>query len=216
MTTRRPYELKKRATRQRETHDRIAAATAALHSEVGPARTTISAVAERAGVERLTVYRHFPTERELLAACQEHFLAAHPVPDLAAWRAIADPVTRLRVALGELFARNDATEGMTVNVLRDSAVLPELAAQLEGLRNYERAAVAVLAAGWPVPAGQARCFDALLGHTIAFETWRSLVRRQGLTNEDAVELLTRMICCVAPTDDAHEGGAAAEKGTERE
>src|SRR5574340_1172177 len=87
----RAYQLKRRAERQDETRRRIAEATAALHAEIGPAATTISAIAARAGVERLTVYRHFPDEGELFRACQQSFLAAHPYPDMGAWGAIPDP-----------------------------------------------------------------------------------------------------------------------------
>src|ERR1700760_300446 len=105
MAGKRKYELKQGADSPEGTSQRIAAATAALHEEVGPARTTISAIAARAGVERLTVYRHFPEERELLQACNDHFLAAHPPPDPAPWAAIADPEQRLRTALHALFAR---------------------------------------------------------------------------------------------------------------
>ena len=71
----RRYELKERARRQAETRQRIVDAAVELHTSVGPARTTISAIAERAGVERHTVYAHFPDEPTLFRACSTHWRA---------------------------------------------------------------------------------------------------------------------------------------------
>src|SRR5271157_841177 len=113
MSMKRSYHLKKRAERQAETRLRIAEATAALHREIGPAATTISAIAERAGVERLTVYRHFPDESELFQACQHVFRTAHPRPEISSWVSIADPQERLRRALRDTYAYYRETEAMT-------------------------------------------------------------------------------------------------------
>src|SRR5919202_659578 len=150
MTGKRKYELRRRAERQEETRRRIAAATAALQEEVGPARTTTSAIAARGGVERLTVYRHFPEERELLRACQQHYLAAHPPPDPAPWGEIADPTERLRTALRALYAYYRATEAMTANVLRDLHAVPALAEVVADLPRFYAAIRELLAAGWAV------------------------------------------------------------------
>src|SRR3954463_11935048 len=111
----RKYQLKKRAEQVAETHLRITEAAIELHGTVGPARTTLSAVAQRAGVERRTLYRHFPTEADLLAACSTHWFRANPWPDAAAWRAIDDPQERLSVALGELYAYYERTAPMLAN-----------------------------------------------------------------------------------------------------
>src|SRR5688572_5888882 len=100
----RKYELKRRAERQAETRRRIVDATVGLHTSVGPARTTISAIAERAGVERHTVYAHFPDERALFQACSTHWRELHPLPDSARWESIADPQRRLRAALQDVYA----------------------------------------------------------------------------------------------------------------
>ena len=116
----RKYELKKRATEMAETHLRITEAAIELHGTVGPSRTTMSAVAERAGVERRTLYRHFPNEADLFAACSTHYFAANPWPDLEGWRAIRDPQQRLERALDELYAYYERTEPMFSNVLRDA------------------------------------------------------------------------------------------------
>src|SRR5690349_12449381 len=126
----RPYRLQERARRQEETRGRIAAATAALHEEVGPARTTVAEIARRAGVQRPTVYSNFPSEGQLLAACQAHFLAAHPPPDPSPALAQADPAERIRRVLLGLYAWYRQTEAMTGNTQRDRRLLPELDALL--------------------------------------------------------------------------------------
>src|SRR3954469_1224735 len=103
MKSPRTYELKRRAERQEETRRRIVDAAVELHSTLGPARTTVQAIAERAGVTRPTVYAHFPDERTLFQACSGHVRATVPPPDTAAWHAIADPAERLETALRELY-----------------------------------------------------------------------------------------------------------------
>src|SRR5262245_64125994 len=117
-TTKRKYELKKRADDMAETHRRITEAAIELHGTVGPSRTTLSAVAERAGVERRTLYRHFPNEADLFAACSNDYFAANPWPVLDGWRAIADPEERLAHALDELYAYYERTAPMFRNVMR--------------------------------------------------------------------------------------------------
>ena len=121
--SKRKYELKKRAEEMAETHLRITEAAIELHGTVGPSRTTMSAVAKRAGVERRTLYRHFPTEADLFAACSTHYFTANPWPDLGSWRAIRDPHQRLEHALDELYAYYERTEPMFSNVLRDAELV---------------------------------------------------------------------------------------------
>ena len=199
MGQKRTYQLKRRAERRDETRRRITEATVALHQEVGPAATTIKEIAERAGVERLTVYRHFPDERELFRACQAHFLGEHPMPDMAAWAAVSDPRERLRTALAALYARHRATEAMTANILRDAPGIPALAELTAGIPRYYAAARDVLADGWDVPEVRRPLLVAAIGHALDFETWRSLVRRQHLTDEQAVKLMVRCVSCLAHT-----------------
>src|SRR5881227_1936834 len=103
MDTKRTYELKERAKKQEETRRRIVEATVALHEEVGPARTTVAEIARRAGVQRLTVYTHFPNETELFDACGQHWMERNAPPDPSAALAIADPDERLRAVLGPLY-----------------------------------------------------------------------------------------------------------------
>src|SRR3954447_8273470 len=121
--TKRRYELKKRADDVAETRLRITEAAIELHGTVGPSRTTMSAVAERAGVERRTLYRHFPAEADLFAACSAHYFAANPWPDPDSWRAIPDPQRRLGRALDELYAYYERTGPMLGNVLRDAEIV---------------------------------------------------------------------------------------------
>src|SRR6476620_2169189 len=126
----RKYQLKRRAEQQSDTRRRIVEAVAALHGETGPARTTIKAIAERAGVERLTVYRHFADEGALFAACDVHFRAETPPPDPAAWAGVADPAARLRAARLAFYGYYRQGEAMLANAHRDAAQLPALAAVL--------------------------------------------------------------------------------------
>lgn len=197
MGSKRKYELRRRADRQVETRRRIVEATTALHQEVGPAKTTISAIAKRAGVERLTVYRHFPEEGELLRACQEHFLTRHPIPDPTPWSRIDDPPARLRSALSALYAYYRATEAMTANVLRDAPSLPVLAELLEGLPRYFASVRDLLTRGWAVRDDDRTLVETAIEHALQFETWRSLTRRQALTDDQAVAMMTRLVICLS-------------------
>ena len=186
--SRRPYRLQARAAGMDATQQRITRAAIALHGTIGPAATTMSAVADRAGVTRATLYRHFPTAGALFAACSADFLAAHPRPDPTTWSAVEDPSRRLVVALGEVYAYYRSTESMRANLLRDIASLPPvIAAGVAGLPGTMRD---VLAASWPDDGGSLR--RAALGHALAFETWRSLVR-EGLDDGQAAALMASFV-----------------------
>ncbi len=188
----RKYELKRRAERQAETRRRIVDATVELHSSVGPARTTISAIAGRAGVERHTVYAHFPDERTLFQACSTHWRGLHPLPSSGRWDRIADPVRRLRAALTDVYAWYELVEDDLAIFSRDAGV-HSLTAELVGRR--ERAIGSfrdALADGWP----RRRAVRAAIGHALDFETWRSLARRQGLTRKQAVDAMLSFVASV--------------------
>jgi AcrR family transcriptional regulator len=133
-----------RAEQQEETRRRIVEAIVELHKTIGPAQTTITAIAERAGVERLTVYRHFPDDAALFSACSDHWRAANPHPDLASWVDVIDPVDRMRRALTEVYRYYERTQGMLGNVLRDAELLPVLSNQLAGYQKFLSAAQATL------------------------------------------------------------------------
>jgi AcrR family transcriptional regulator len=192
----RKYDMKRRARRQEETRRRIVEATVELHKTVGMARTTISAIAEKAGVQRLTVYRHFPDERALFSACSGHWRAANPQPDPASWTQVADPEERLRVALSEVYAYHRRTEPMAANVIRDAQVHPLTREMAEpSFRHWERMRY-VLATGWGVEDELLGLLLAALGHALDFQTWRSLARQQGLDDEQAIELMVGMVRCL--------------------
>src|SRR4051794_21865174 len=132
----RKYQKKRRAEQQSETRRQIVEAVASLHGEIGPAQTTIKAIAERAGVERLTVYRHFADEGAIFAACDAHFKAETPPPDPAAWAGITDPAMRLRAALLAFYGYYRRGEDMIANAQRDAPQLPALAAVLAPARQF--------------------------------------------------------------------------------
>ena len=186
----RNYEMKKRAELQRETRRRIVEATVELHRTQGPANTTISEIAQRAGVNRLTVYNHFPDITDLLKACSKSWTERHPAPDPTPWAQIHDPEVRLRTALTELYGFYARTEPMRANVLRDAETMPELAALLEGsVLPYLEALRDLLAEGWEVRAEGKTRLLATLKLAIDFHTWRSLERGSGLSRTEAVELM---------------------------
>ena len=196
----RKYVLKRRAERQEETRQRIVDAVVALHEEVGPAQTTISAIAERAEVERLTVYRHFPDERSLFEACSARFDELHPRPDPRPWTEIADPVERLRVALTQIYASFRESEQMLANVYRDAPRVAAIQPVLATYAPYWTRVSTILLDGWQPAADQQPLLAAAAGHALEFQTWRSLVRQHGLTDMEAVEL---MVCLVACADGCH-------------
>ena len=143
----RPYRMKRRAELEEQTRRRITESAVALHKELGPARTSISAIAERAGVRRSTVYRHFPDEDTLFAACSSHFRAANPPPDPRAWAAIEDPAARTKTALRELYAFYGRTQGMYGSLLRDEPLVPIVQRRLRDFYGYLRTIQDVLIAG---------------------------------------------------------------------
>jgi AcrR family transcriptional regulator len=185
----RRYEKKRRAELEAETRRRITESAVQLHASLGPSRTSISAVAQRAGVRRSTVYRHFPDEAALFNACSTHWGEANPVPDLGGWVAIGDPGERLRTALGELYAFYRRTEHMLVNLYRDEATMPVVRERFAGFHGYIDAARDLLVRGRPERGRRRNEVRAAIGHALAFTTWRSLTREQGLEDDQAVELM---------------------------
>jgi AcrR family transcriptional regulator len=199
----RKYEMKKRAERQRETRRRIVEATVELHRTRGPANTTVSEIAKRAGVNRLTVYNHFPDTTDLLRACSRSWTERHPAPDPKPWAQISDPQDRLRAALGELYGFYALTEPMRGNVLRDAETMPELAALLEGsVVPYLGAVRDLLAEGWEVGDDRRKRLLATIQLAIDFHTWRSLERESGLSREEAVESMLEAVRSAVSRPDA--------------
>ena len=144
-----------------------------LHGTLGPSRTSMSAVAARAGVRRSTLYRHFPDEAALFDACSAHWSAANPPPDLSAWSRIDVPDERLTVALGELYGFYRRTEPMLDNLFRDQSTVPLVQERFAAFRGYFAAARDSLMAGRRLRGVTRRRTQAVLGHAIAFSTWKS-------------------------------------------
>jgi AcrR family transcriptional regulator len=191
----RKYEQTKRAEQQQETRRRIVAAASELHRTEGPARTTMSAIAERAGVQRNTLYRHFPDERSILSACSAHFFAEHPMPAPDEWTAIGDPAARLRRGLDELYAYWTATEQMIAHVVRDAEVNPLVDETLSRSGGPRLAAIrSVLLGAWPSKRRTPE-LEAAVDLALNFRTWQALTRDSRLTPAAAADLMTRMVCC---------------------
>ncbi len=184
----RTYRMTRRAELEAETRLRITESAAALHEKLGPARTTVSAIAEHAGVRRSTVYRHFPDEEALFDACSTHWRAANPPPDLSEWYA-----ERTEEALRELYAFYGRTCAMYTSLFRDEAVVPIVKRRLAVFRGYLDAAADTLMRGRGLRGGAARRTRAALGHAVAFTTWRSLVQEQKLDPDVAASLMFRLV-----------------------
>ena len=184
----RKYELKERALRQKETRQRIVEAAVGLHTSVGPARTTISGIAERAGVERHTVYAHFPDDRTLFRACSEHWGARHPLPDF-------ETLERDRGSRFAVFATLSASSTRGTSPSKPTwrcsfemlLVVPANADVLDEMTAGFATLVDAVSQGWP----RRKSVRAAIGHALEFETWRSLVRRQGLSRTQAVDAMAR-------------------------
>ena len=196
MQTKRKYELKKRAEQMGETRRRITEAAIELHGSVGPSRTTMSAVAERAGVERRTLYRHFPNEADLFEACSTHYFTANPWPDLDGWRAVRDPEARLERALDELYAYYERTEPMFTNVLRDAEVVDFAREAVAPLDAYLEEAADVLMIGRKVRGRRRELMRGALRHSLVFSTWRSL-SAGGIERSDAARLTSALVKAAA-------------------
>ena len=193
----RPYRQKVRAERQAETRQRIIEAAVALHLERGPAQTSINAIAERAGVNRVTVYRHFPDQRTLLEACSTHARRLNPPPDLSRWRRIDDPRLRTEVGLTQLYDYFRRTEPGWSNVLRDAELAPLVKEMAEERRlTYLREARDVLLAAWPKRRARRPLLRAVLGLAVDFRTWQTLARREELDDRTAVALMVHLAAAI--------------------
>lgn len=194
-TKSRPYRMRRRAEMVDQTRLRITEAAVRLHTTVGPAHTSIAAIAQQAGVTRLTVYRHFADLDAVFVACMAHWAAQNPRPDAAAWTAVPDLRGRARRAFGELYAwyRDHADELYPIN--RDAAAMPLSAQQARDAGN-RRLADALLAghAGDDSTAdGDGRLLRAVARHLVDFWTWRSLVVQQGLDDGEAVDVAVTLL-----------------------
>ena len=184
----RPYQLKRRAERQDETRQRIIEATIELHQTIGPAQTTISEIAERAQVGRVTVYRHFPDEATLSRACSGQYFERHPFPDPDRWQKIADRAERLQTGLRETYAYHAATEAMISHALADARDHPVMAPY----HAHWHHAADILSAPWRLRGSRRSMLHAAIALALSFDTWRTLTQEQGLRDDQAIAVMLRM------------------------
>ena len=170
----RAYTKVRRAAAEEATRERIVSAIIGLHEEVGPARTTVSAIAERAGVERLTVYRHFPDETAMLRACSAHWAALHPLPRLPV--AGGDPLAACRRTILALYGWYRANAAMLVQITTDARKIPLVAELIAPIGAELDRTAAALDANWPRRSTRRA---ATIRHALEFTTWRSLDRLTG-------------------------------------
>ena len=186
----RSYQLKQRGERQQRTRQKIIEAAIDLHQVQGLAATTMSDIAERAKVGRVTVYRHFPDDVALIGACSGQYFQRHPLPDPEAWRSVQNATERLRRGLCETYAYHRATEAMMTRVLAEARDLPIMIPY----HTHWKWAADILLAGWPGSTPRKTLLQAALALSLNFDTWQFLIRRQRLTDGQAIELMVRMTC----------------------
>jgi AcrR family transcriptional regulator len=194
------YNLKARAERYQQTRQRIVEAALELHRTYGFAQTTITDIAKKAGVERQTVYNHFPDELSLFKACSAHNRSLNPPPDPEPWRLITDPQSRLRQALAEVYAYYRRNEQILANVTREAQANSNVRKVLEPRIKHQERMRDVLAAGWEQGDGQRhKLLYGALWMSLDFQTWRTLVRHQGFEDEEVTELMVGMVRCMMHT-----------------
>jgi AcrR family transcriptional regulator len=193
----RKYEKKRRAEAEAGTRLRITESAVELHGTVGPARTTMSAVAEHAGVRRSTLYRHFPDEAALFGACSAHWAAENPPPDITRWEEIADPAQRLTIALSEMYGYYRRSGGMIDKLLRDEGSLPVVAERFAPYHQVLAIAGEILARGRGLRGNAAKRTRAAIGHALAFRTWQDLTEAQGLDDDQAADVMSRLVAAAA-------------------
>ncbi|HVY98542.1 MAG TPA: helix-turn-helix domain-containing protein [Dongiaceae bacterium] len=183
----RPYRMDERAKARDETRLRIVEAAVQLHEKLGPAATTVSAIAERAGVQRLTVYRHFPDDAAIFAACTAHWGGLHPPPDPALWSALADPLARATAAVAAYCAYYADTRGMWRVAYRDAPLVKPIQPVLAGFDAHLAGLAETLAGGFGAKGRVAQALRATIGHALAFSTWSDLEQR-GLADREKATL----------------------------
>lgn len=194
--SRRPYRMGRRQTAVEQTRERIVAATFDLHATIGPSRTTIRAIADRAGLQRHTIYAHFPELDSLYEACTAHGIRSTGMPEPDGWQAIESPSDRLRHGLTEMIPWYRANEQMLGNVLFDidPSVPPPTTRDPWEVRMV--ALSEALMEGWPIEPDHRPTLEAVVGHALAFTTWRSLAAG-GLSDDQIVTVLVGLVERVA-------------------
>jgi len=185
--------MTRRAEAQEATRRRITESAVELHETLGPSQTTMAAVAEHAGVQRSTLYRHFPDEAALFAACSAHWYSMHPPPHVDAWRGIADPQERLMTGLTELYGWYRETGTMLDALIRDQTIVPGVGRRFSSFQQRLDEACDILLAGRGLRGRRREDVSALLRLALKFETWRSLCRESGFEDRAAAELVGSLV-----------------------
>ncbi|HSH40720.1 MAG TPA: TetR/AcrR family transcriptional regulator [Arenicellales bacterium] len=207
----RRYTKRRRAEQEAETRRRIVAAAAELHGEKGPRDTTVSAIAARAGVQRLTVYRHFPDERSLFQACTSHWLADNPPPGLDDWAGVQEPEHRTRTALTALYAYYRRTSEMWRLSYRDREDVEALQAPMAGFQQHLDRIRQDLLSAWKPGRGTGEHMRAVLGHCLRYGYWRDF-NEEGLADEAMAALATAWLRCIAAGRPEKQAGAGGPQG----
>jgi AcrR family transcriptional regulator len=193
----RPYKMKRRAELEAQTRQRITESAVELHGTLGPARTSMSAVAEHAGVPRSTVYRHFPDEEALFGACSAQWGAENPPPDVTRWVKIGDPDERLATALDELYDYYRRAGGMLDKLARDEHSVPMVAELFAPYHQFMAAVAELLMRGRGLRGKARDRVRAAIGHAISFRTWQQLTTEQELDDQRAAELMRRLVAAAS-------------------
>lgn len=189
----RRYEQKLRAEQQDQTREKIAIAAMELHGTLGPAQTTIKSVAERAGVQRATVYRHFRDEAALFEACSSHWNQLHPPPDPEAWAAEPDPAVRTKRALDELYAYYAETEEMMTNLIRDESLHPAVPPLMANYWNYISGIASLLLSGRGLRGRRKSRTAAAIRLAVDFRSWQLLVQESRLAVDEAASVMSAAV-----------------------
>jgi len=169
----RKYNKTRRAEKQDETREKIVEATVALHEELGPANTSIKAIAEKSGVQRLTVYRHFPDLISLFQACSSHWFELNPPPNMAEWAGIENPGDRSHTALLAFYRYYRGTEKMWSSVYRDADKVEALRGPMGQFEAYIDQVRDDLLDSWNIKKNK-KALAITLRHCLRFSTWSSL------------------------------------------
>jgi AcrR family transcriptional regulator len=188
----RKYHQKQRARQVQETRRKIVQAAMDLHETQGPANTSIKAVADRAGVQRLTVYRHFPDDTSLYQACTSHWLELNPPPDPGNWAGIESADERNCAALLAFCRYYRATADMWRVTYRDLDQVEALQEPVAGFEAFLGQVRDDLLRAWSPPRPVRKNVAAILRHALRFTTWQSL-HLEKLSEQQKAKLLTEWV-----------------------